>query len=195
MAVVRCNRGHYYDEQKYTMCPHCGIQIHDDDITTELSVSSINHKCDVADDEKTVAINAETSAEGFDDNDQTVSLYSQQNNGDPVTGWLVCVKGPEIGRDFKLHQGFNRIGRSYEMDVPVMEDIMVRTVAECAIVYDDRGNRFYAVQQNGIAYLNGCLIQSPCVLTSGDILNIGESEFEFVAFCREGRVWGKELYA
>ncbi|MGL5436054.1 MAG: FHA domain-containing protein [Lachnospiraceae bacterium] len=192
MAVIRCSRGHYFDDGKYTQCPHCGILLHDDDITVPLPLSQINQRWEDTDDGKTIAINAGMSEETFDEDDKTISLYVQQNDGDPVTGWLVCVAGAEIGRDFRLHQGFNRIGRSYEMDVPIMEDPMVRTVAECAIVYDNRGNRFYAVQQEGIAYLNGNLLQSPCTLTSGDILRVGESEFEFVAFCREERVWEKE---
>ncbi len=25
MAVVRCNQGHYYDDEKFSRCPHCGI--------------------------------------------------------------------------------------------------------------------------------------------------------------------------
>ena len=30
----------------------------------------------------------------------------------PVTGWLVCVDGPEKGRDYRLHEEYNYIGRS-----------------------------------------------------------------------------------
>ena len=25
MAVVRCSNGHYYDDEKFSRCPHCGI--------------------------------------------------------------------------------------------------------------------------------------------------------------------------
>ena len=25
MAVIRCPRGHYYDDQRFSRCPHCGI--------------------------------------------------------------------------------------------------------------------------------------------------------------------------
>ena len=25
MAVIRCNQGHYYDNEKFSRCPHCGI--------------------------------------------------------------------------------------------------------------------------------------------------------------------------
>ena len=25
MAVIRCPQGHYYDDEKFSHCPHCGI--------------------------------------------------------------------------------------------------------------------------------------------------------------------------
>lgn len=25
MAVVRCPRGHFYDDEKFSRCPHCGV--------------------------------------------------------------------------------------------------------------------------------------------------------------------------
>ena len=29
MAVIRCPRGHYYDNQRFSGCPHCGISSSD----------------------------------------------------------------------------------------------------------------------------------------------------------------------
>ena len=25
MAVIRCSKGHYYDDTKFAQCPHCGV--------------------------------------------------------------------------------------------------------------------------------------------------------------------------
>ena len=25
MAVIRCSKGHYYDDTKFSQCPHCGV--------------------------------------------------------------------------------------------------------------------------------------------------------------------------
>lgn len=125
-----------------------------------------------------------------DETDKTISLYEAQKGADFIVGWLVCVEGPERGRDYRLHQGFNRIGRDYQMDVAVMEDSSISREPNCSVVYDDRNNKFYAVQQNGaIAYLNGELLQGAQQLQTGDMIKIGNSALEFVAFCREGRVW------
>ncbi len=191
MAVIRCDKGHYFDNGKYTQCPFCGILI-EDEVTMALPKGPPG-QWERDDDSKTVAMESGFQVSMAEDDDQTISLFMERQKGDPVTGWLVCVSGYEVGRDFRLHQGFNRIGRSYEWDVPLMEDPAVRKAAECAVVYDDKSNCFYAVQQmGGMAYLNGKLLDSSCILNSGDIIKVGESELEFIAFCREGRVWESE---
>ncbi|MCI8950299.1 MAG: hypothetical protein HFG49_09685 [Lachnospiraceae bacterium] len=104
-----------------------------------------------------------------------------------VAGWLVCVKGEGKGRDYRLYKGFNRMGCQGNMDILLPKELK-DTV--CAIVYDDRSNRFYMVQQTGQpVYLNEAEVQKPAELQTGDRIQAGESEFEFIAFCREGRVW------
>ena len=27
MAVIRCPQGHYYDDEKFSHCPHCGKKL------------------------------------------------------------------------------------------------------------------------------------------------------------------------
>ena len=122
--------------------------------------------------------------------DKTIGSYEMEKGARFMVGWLVCITGPERGRDYRLYQGFNRIGRDYGMDIAVMEDQSLSREAACAVVYDDRSNKFYAVQQqSSTAYLNGELLAGAVELSSGDIIKAGQSEFEFIAFCREGRIW------
>ncbi len=105
-----------------------------------------------------------------------------------AAGWLVCVKGPERGYDFRLYKGFNRIGTSAQADIVLTEGEGEEFL--CAVVYDDRGNQFYAVQQSETpSYLNGQVIQGAAALCGGDHLCVGTSEFEFVPFCRDGWNW------
>lgn len=190
MAVIRCAKGHYYDDVKFSQCPHCGV-FADDDKTVALKPSS----APAADsDDKTVAMRPVAQARPpVTDDDKTVGVYAQEKGTDFIAGWLVCVKGPEKGRDYRLYHGFSRIGRDYKLDVPVMEDPSIARESNCAVVYDGRGNQFYAVQQAGAtAYLNGMLLEEPTPIKTGDVIGIGSSEFEFVAFCREGRVWERD---
>lgn len=190
MAVTRCKNGHFYDAERFSQCPHCGIFFDDQEEKTVAFVSADL----LEDEEKTVAMRPlDKDAEAVaDQKDQTIGIYVEKRGADYITGWLVCTKGPEKGRDYRLRHGFNRVGRDYSMDVVVSEDSSMSREACFAIVYEDRQNRFYAVQQpGGTAYLNGMLLESPTPITTGAILETGSSEFEFIAFCREGRVWEK----
>ena len=40
----------------------------------------------------------------------------------PVVGWLVCIEGNDRGRDFRLHSGYNSIGKNAENDVSIPSD-------------------------------------------------------------------------
>lgn len=202
MAIVRCSKGHYYDNAKFAQCPHCGIFAGDDDDEKTVAMSFEPH-------EKTPVISANPAMQktvpaynqttdltvtekdqNVMDDDKTISLYAEEKGADFIVGWLVCVEGSERGRDYKLHQGFNRLGRDYKMDIAIVEDQSISREAAFAVVYDDRSNSFFAVQQSGgTAYLNGTALMGAVSLKTGDLLRAGNSEFEFVAFCREGRTW------
>ncbi len=195
MAIIRCSKGHYYDDAKFSQCPHCGIFTMEDD---EKTVAMPMQGSLTADDgDKTVAMKPIIPQQGggnprpaVEEDDKTVSIYAEKAGVDFIVGWLVCVQGPEQGRDYRLHQGFNRIGRDYKMDIAVMEDAAITREAACAVVYDERSNSFFAVQQPAAnAYLNGAALQGAVPIKTGDIIKTGNSEFEFVAFCREGRTW------
>jgi len=170
----------------------------EDDIT----VSAVSQRS-LDDDNKTVALKPinPTGANGvgakgsdlIEDDDKTIRFYGEKKGADLIAGWLVCIAGLEKGRDYRLYQGFNRMGRDYKMDIPVMEDKSLGREPVCAVVYDDKTNKFFAVQQQGnIAYLNGKVLQGAVEMKTGDIISAGKSQFEFVAFCREGRTWENE---
>lgn len=225
MAIVRCSKGHYYDNVKFSQCPHCGIFAGEDDDDKTISMSmtggaltggsfasqsyhqenaaasggNVQAKQREMDEEKTVAMGypnqgmemaAAMASATSGDEEKTISFYAQEKGTDFIVGWLVCVEGAEKGRDYRLHQGFNRLGRDYTMDIAVMEDAGISREAACAVVYDDRSNSFFAVQQpSGLAYLNGVALEGAKELKTGDMIRTGNSEFEFVGFCREGRTW------
>lgn len=195
MAVIRCAGGHYYDDEKFSRCPHCGI----------FSNLELNNepRQKLENDERTVAMKPESIEEYtvalknmgniVSDDQKTIGLYSAEKGNDYVTGWLVCINGEEKGRDYRLHRGFNYVGRGLDMSVSIVDDLSISRQKHCAIVYDDLGNAFSLVPTAGnTVYLNGELIMLPAQLKTGDLIQIGNSEFEFIAFCREGRVWGKE---
>lgn len=120
MGIIRCEKGlHFYDNVKYDKCPYC-----------EQRKQQIQKNTNIMQEQKTVAVQAEKLSEleeyicrqekekiEANDYGRTIGYYSPVRGNDYVTGWLVCVKGPEKGRDYRLHHGFNRLGRSMDMDV------------------------------------------------------------------------------
>ena len=69
----------------------------------------------------------------------------------------LSVSGERIrGRGYRLHQGFNRLGRASHMDIQVTDATVPRTAV--SVVYDDRSNLFYAVQMESSALFKRGLI-------------------------------------
>jgi hypothetical protein len=185
MAVIRCPKGHFYDNIKYSHCPYCGEQL-EEDKTVSFAQAFGEASGDSA--FKTVAL--QEFEQEADDEDHTVSIYAQQKGLDFITGWLVCVEGPERGRDYRLHQGFNRIGRDYSLDVTIADESVPDKKVMCAVVYDDRTNHFFAVEQpDQIVYLDEKPIQGAVQIDQGSVLHIGNGRYEFIPFCREGKTW------
>ena len=231
MSVVRCPKGHFYDDQRFSHCPHCGVfsepsgggAVESDKsgqssagekkrglfgwLDREKTVAFSSEKAAAMDEGKTVAFGeVKTPASGDDhtialkntsddleDDQKTIGFFSGAKGNDFVTGWLVCVEGMEKGRDYRLHHGFNRVGRNFAMDVQVMEDPEISEEAHCSIVYDDKANRFSLIPSNGtITYFKGKMLGRAETLQAGDEIRIGNSCFVFIPFCGEGRIWEKE---
>lgn len=208
MAVVRCAQGHYFDNSRFSSCPYCGITVghaseekqqkpekkkglfgwFDSDKT--IAHARQTSKGSETEQDHTVAMRQVDPGEAAGDDQKTVGLYSGAQGDDYVTGWLVCVKGPEKGRDFRLHHGFNRIGRDFGMDVQVMDDPSISRKNHCSVVYDEKSITFSAVPGSGtVTYCNGELLTKAQRLKAGDELQMGESSFVMIPFCQEGRVW------
>ena len=141
MGIRRCENGHYYDDEKFFRCPYCGINI---DLEDEID----------SDQDKTVAIADINYSE--DDDDRTIMAEGKEEKRYFVTGWLVCVDGAEKGRDYRLHMGFNRIGRSYQMDICLEDDLAITRDNHCSVIYDDKNGQFLVKPSVGtVTYLNG----------------------------------------
>lgn len=113
-----------------------------------------------------------------------------EENAAPVAGWLVCVEGPCRGRDYRLVEGRNFIGRSKEMDVCIPEDAQMSRDSHCSVIYDPRSYRFVVLPGSSAASrLNGENIDGPIDLKDGDILCCGSTKLCFIGYCKEGRDW------
>ena len=141
--LIRCQNGHLFSSRRYgTVCPYCNIE------TATKEKKSV-----------------EKSQEEIED-----ILFLEEEH--PVCGWIVCVKGPRRGKDYR-----------------VMDKIARRNHA--VIVFDakKRENMILPGDSNGLVYLNGEAVYLPQPLSAYDVIEMGESTFLFVPFCGEHYMW------
>ena len=180
MSIVRCPNGHYYDDKRFSTCPHClsfGANItNKETVGVSFAHNLFQSNRFIEDNEKTV--------------EKTIGFMKMATKVNPVVGWLVCIDGPERGRDYRLHAERNFIGRTWKMDVNIVDDRSVSRENHASIVYDPHSGLFMIVNGEGIkTYLNGEPVTEPKIIKDGDKIGIGSSTYDFVAYCREDRQW------
>lgn len=179
MAITKCEKGHFYDDEKYETCPHCqagSANKIDDNEKTIAKISSDNAKKNLA-------------AFVVSKDERTVSIFSSKGIQAPVVGWLVCVEGNEKGRDYRIKSGRNFIGRAHQMDVVIADDQQISRDNHCSVVFDPKSITYSIVPGSGVVYKNGEKVLEPQVLNPYDKLTAGGSTLQFVPFCKEGVVW------
>lgn len=204
MQNIRCQHGHFYDPTKHSSCPHCGINI-------DLPMQPTTPKQPEAyDSNKTVpnlAVNGQNvpnvagipnmpprpMANGGDEG-KTVGMFRKKLGIDPVVGWLVCIGGPDRGKDFRLRSERNFIGRGEHMDVRIAGDDTVSRDNHAIVSYNPKKQLFrvFPGEGRGIVYLNEEEIITAEELKPRDIIEIGQTKLMFVPFCGEQFQWDTE---
>ncbi|SDE42383.1 FHA domain-containing protein [Rhodobacter capsulatus] len=112
---------------------------------------------------------------------------------DPVTGWLVVIKGPGMGRSMQIGAGLNTLGRSDEERVPMpFGDPQISSHDHLRIIYDDESRSFMAVPGTGknVSRMNGQIIAMPVTLENYATIQLTkQTAVRFVAFCNAGFDW------
>lgn len=112
---------------------------------------------------------------------------------EPVVGWLVCIDGPARGMDYRLHSGYNNIGRE-EGDIRISGDMQISRREHARVAFDADGAIFYIAPGSGrnIIKVNGKAVLNAVELANYDVISIGTSKLIFVALCGERFMWGRE---
>ena len=113
--------------------------------------------------------------------------YGASSNADriaPVVGWLVCIEGPLRGTDFRVHNGYNYIGRD-EGDIHIQGDKQVSRRNHAMVAFDNTERIYYVGPAEGrnLIKVNGKTVMSPVELKSYDVISIGTTKMMFVALC------------
>lgn len=202
MNLKRCDRGHFYDVDKFASCPHCAggmqsseetIAIHpEESIKTEtLTVQKIVPKNSIPAEETLVhTINQVKETVSMDDDTKTVRYYETETGIEPVVGWLVCIEGEEAGISFNLKGGRNFIGRSSQMDI-VIKDNSVSREKHAVILYEPKKREFLAQpgESRELFYLNDEVVLGFEKLKAYDVLQLGSTKLMFIPFCSDAFSW------
>ena len=106
-------------------------------------------------------------------------------------GWLVCVAGPEQGRDYRLHSERNFIGRAPSMDVAITGDATISRDNHAVISYNPKKHSFRLApgDSRGLVYLNDEEVLTPIEVAPYDRIELGETLLLFVPFCGDHFTW------
>ena len=188
MPMKPCGKGHFYDDSAHSTCPYCGVDLN---IGATVGVSqSVSTQAEA---EASVTRAAgRASAPPQRDDGVTRHVWAEKLGGiDPVVGWLVCIEGPDKGRDFRIHSERNFIGRAPTMDVSIAGDASISRENHAVISYNPKKNRFSLApgDSRGLVYLNDDEVLSAEVLTAYDMIELGSTKLLFVPFCSDSFRW------
>lgn len=210
MDLVRCSKGHLYDQSVTKQCPQCAAEAGrpgysaepptpDYGETQPVNNGFANGGADWMADTKPVTGGFDMQEMGTNSRGGAVEDYDATTpvsmNGiagfAPVTGWLVCIDGPARGTDYRIHTDYNFIGRDENMDICIRGDQRIDRDRHAVIVYDPLERQFFFGPQNAktVVRLNGKPVIGQAELKEQDVLTIGSTKLIFVPLCGERFNW------
>lgn len=192
---IQCERGHFYDPGKHHFCPYCGIRRQG--VASDLPASRISGNPEKVSTPSAVMnepirqpVKADDSPTQWRDSDGEAGASPIHR----IAGWLVCVHGPECGRDYQIRAQRNFIGRDPQMDICIAGDPTISRKKHAVISFDPRSNEFRIApgEANGLVYVNKEIIDIPTALRPYDIIELGPAgttRLVFVPLCGEKFHW------
>ncbi len=199
MSMQKCDKQlHIYNTAVYDSCPMCQPET---DINTKnnTAIDTGNHTRQIEDEGNTFAFTQKLS--GTNNNQEHTTIISfgddEEVSSDnlPVVGWLIVIDGPGKGKDFRLVQGENNVGRGSDnevcMNLGIETDKSISREAHVTVVYDNKANEFFIERgsSRNLPMVNGKTIRRSQDLFHGDIIEVGQTKLMFVQLCGENFKW------
>lgn len=195
-----CGVGHVYDADQYTACPYCNRNIRAIQFDVDGGYAPTRGPVDFG---QTVSpggmepIGETLMPEAIrrrmeqENGSKTVGEFRRKLGYEPVVGWLVCVEGPDQGKDFRLYGRINTIGRAEGNDVVLAQEPTVSQKNHVRLAYDAKHNNYQLIPGEGtnLTYLNDEPLYVPQRLNAYDILEMGETKLIFIPLCNEKFRW------
>ena len=194
MQQIQCSRGHFYDPEEHVSCPHCPVAgLTDFSGSTQPASQPILQSRPAPGYGASTRPDMENPTQGLKNLDEglTVGVLKAKLGVEPVVGWLVCIEGPDRGRDFRIRAQRNFLGRDVRMDICIAGDDQVSKDTHATLIYDPRGNIFRIApgDARGMTYLNNESVDTPMNLKPYDLIEVGVTKLLFVPFCGEAFQW------
>ena len=200
--IVSCPNHHYYDANRYASCPSCnagGFTPTEDPYACRFPASDENVKPPV--NIPNIDNPNVTEPPAWDEVEQMgetgfVDFWDTASKGlpSPVVGWLVAISGPCRGTDYRIHTGYNYIGR-LEGDVCINGDKTISHKRDSVVTFVPQTQKFYIAHEQG---KNVLLVNDSPVIGGGkelnnyDTITIGMTKLKFIGFCGEHFQWKDE---
>ena len=178
--MLLCDRGHYYDASSGGGCPVC---------RNSKPVPETRPASQPAESGVYRTVRSTSRLESA-----TVPVGGDKDKPAPVVGWLVTISGPSRGREYRLFNGYNSIGRSVSNKVQIAGDETISRDKQAAIIFDHKNVKYYIQHGGGqnLSYVNRDPVLTPTEIKKGDHITIGKTEFIFVPFCDDSFSWRDE---
>ena len=197
-----CSAGHVYDADQFPSCPYCNrntraIQFGATAAPAGYGATTAPAGYGAAPAGRDDTIGQTVIPESIrrrmeqEKDNRTVGEFKRKLGYEPVVGWLVCVEGPEVGKDYRLFGRINSIGRAEGNDVVLAQERTVSQKNHVRLAYDAKHNNFQLIPGEGtnVTYLNDEPLYVPQKLNAYDVLEMGDTKLIFVPLCSERFRW------
>ena len=197
-----CSAGHVYDADQFASCPYCNrntraIQFGATAAPAGYGATTAPAGYGAAPAGRDDTIGQTVMPEAIrrrmeqEKDNRTVGEFKRKLGYEPVVGWLVCVEGPEVGKDYRLFGRINSIGRAEGNDVVLAQEHTVSQKNHVRLAYDAKHNNFQLIPGEGtnVTYLNDEPLYVPQKLNAYDVLEMGDTKLIFVPLCSERFRW------
>lgn len=214
VKMAMCPNGHYYNATLHATCPMCGASA-SNNVRRTASASAAptgdpsnigrTMPADAAGRNGSSGVGKTMPANG---SGVTIPVTPNTDGGgrfgpteladtmpggiDPVVGWLVCIEGATKGQEYRIHSGYNYIGRETG-DIRITGDMQISREKNAMIAYYAGNHSYYFGREEGrnIVLVNGKPVFSEVELHNFDVISIGASKLMFIGLCGERFSWEK----
>lgn len=195
-SMATCPNGHHYDAAKHASCPYCGpagsynaTEQPGGGSPAAFSPTEIPGGPSSPSFSPTVP---PAPAGGRINPFSVETTIGGQAPGqtDPVVGWLVCVEGSNRGADYRIHSGYNYIGRETG-DICIRGDDQISRQSHAMIAFDSSELTYFFGPASGrnLIKVNGKTVLNAVEIKNYDRISIGATQLVFVALCGPQFSW------